>query len=154
MAGRLQHSPARVTQQLLIDLELGVAPSVPTPPNIVAHTDWSVFYDSMPNSPDKVIVVTDTQANSFLNDGFGERNIHHGIQVRVRAGTHDTGWDKANEIAYTLDRQRNARGVEVAGVNYCIAVVKVVGDVLRMGPEPNSTRRNYSINLLVAVLAM
>lgn len=150
MAGRLEHSPARVTQQLLIDLGLGQAPS--TPP--ATHPEWSVFYDSMPNSPDKVVVVTDTQAVSFINDAFGERNIHHGVQLRVRSGTHDTGWDKANEVAYTLDRQRNARGVEVAGVNYCIAVVKVVGDVLRMGPEPNSTRRNYSINLLVAVLAM
>jgi hypothetical protein len=150
MSGRLQHSPARVVQQMLVDLGLAAAPA--TPP--AAHPEWACFYDSLPSSPDKVVVVTDTQGVPHRNDGFGNRTVYHGIQIRVRAGTHDPGWNRANLIATTLDDTRNPVGVEVEGVNYCCAFVKLTGDVLRMGPEQNSTRRSFSINALVHVLAM
>jgi hypothetical protein len=146
--GVLAHSPARIVQQLLIDLGLALAPA-----NGGDHPAWPAFVDNLPNSPNNAIAVTDTQGIDFMRDAFGDRNRHHGFQVMVRAGNHEVGYAKANAIAAALDGVVEARVVTVDGDDYCVGMARTAGDVLRLGPEPNSTRRKYSVNGLVYVRA-
>src|SRR5688572_16215772 len=99
MPGRLPHSPARIVAKWIADTGLGQ-----TPNNGGTQPEWATFYYNEPNSPNNLINVTDTTPVPFRKDAFGDRNIHHGIQVKVRGGTHDVGWNKANTIAVAFDQ--------------------------------------------------
>jgi hypothetical protein len=146
--GILTHSPARIAAQLLIDLGLGTTPNAGGDQGA-----WPVFYDNLPNAPNNAVAVVDTQGIDFMRDSFGDRNRHHGFQVVVRGGTHDVGYAKANAIAAALDNVIEARVVTVDGSDYCVGMARTAGDVLRLGPEPNSTRRRFSVNGLIYVRA-
>lgn len=146
MPGTLLHSPAQIVAQLLVDLSLGNAPNVGG-----SQPTWPVFVDNEPNSPNDLITVTDTLGISFAKDAFGDRNEHHGVQVKVRGGTHGAGWPKARAIAIAFDGIVEPAIVTVGGTDYCVGMVRRTGDVLRLGPEPNSTRRGYTVNAVVYV---
>lgn len=146
MPGILVHSPARIIRQLLVDLGLG---SLPATGGIQAQ--WSIFVDNEPASPNEVITVTDTTGITFRKDAYGNRNEHHGFQVKVRGGTHEIAWEKANAIANALDQVTDNELVTISAVEYCVASIKRPSPVIRMGPEPGSTRRLFSINALAYI---
>lgn len=150
MPGSLPHSPARIVKELLILEGVGAEPA--TPP--ASHPDWSVFHDSEPSSPNSVITVTDTTGTPFRGDSHGGRNEHHGIQIMVRSGTHFGAWTKADAVKVWVDEYKvdGPRIVTIDDTDYCVGLVYRSGSVLRLGPEPNSTRRRFSINALVHVV--
>lgn len=144
MPGTLTYSPAEVTQQVLVDLGLGTYPA--TPP--AEHDLWPIFYDNLPNQPNNAMGSVDTQGIEFRGNAHGGRNEHHGVQVLVRGGTARVGWAKARAVAQAAN-QKGRRYVTVNNVTYCFRFVKKASGPLRLGPEQNSTRRLYSINILV-----
>lgn len=148
MPGTLVHSPAQVIKQWLIDEGFGTAPA--TPPT--AHSAWPVFHDNEPASPDSAITITDTQGTTFRKDSFGTRNEHHGVQIKVRGGTHAVGWPKARAIAVALDTLIDPVTVTVDGTDYCVGMIRRTGDVLRLGPEPGSTRRGFTVNAVAYIV--
>lgn len=148
MPGALNHSPADVVQALLIALGLGTTP--PTPP--AAAGSWPVYVDGEPNSPDDVIVVTDTLGAQFGRQMHGTRDEHHGVQVLVRSTTHAVGYTKARAIAVALDTEARKESVTVGNSRYCVPEVTRTSDVLRLGKGPPTDRRSrFSINVTTPV---
>lgn len=143
---RLTHSAARVLRQAIVDMSLGVNPSNAT-------TSWQVSAPKELDTPDNVITIGNTsgiqegtqQATGKLYEGFG-------IQVRVRATDHDTGWLKANAIGTALAEQLYQRTVVVDGTTYCIHCFNQTGGILETGDDiPNSKRQLFFLNGILKV---
>jgi len=149
MPGPLAHSPADITRKAMVLLGLGTMPS--------QQEEWPIFTALEPASPDNCVTVYDTtgrQSGRTHNDG--EVQEHHGIQVRVRAKTHNEGWNKARAIAHTLDTGVYQRSVLVEEYGtpqaYLIHSFSRTSDVAALGREsPESDRRLFTVNYLVSV---
>jgi hypothetical protein len=144
MPGTLLYSPADVIRQMFIDLQQGSDPA--------GNTAWPVYAADEPSTPDNVITVYDTDGR---DDGRtmpdGERQEHHGFQVRVRADDHPTGYAKARAIAVALDQSVTQRSVNLAGGQgthgYVVWSVSRTSDVLALGKEaPDSRRKLFTVN--------
>ena len=149
MSTPLADSPAAIFRQMLVDLGVGSDPADPTtvPPTVAAA--WPVYATGIPETPDDVIVVYDTDP---VDDGRsmldGERFLHVGLQVFVRAADSQVGWTKAESLAVTLDESVYQRTVTVNGNHYIVHCVNRIGGVLSLGKEvPISKRSLFSINL-------
>lgn len=148
MPGTLIHSPADVVRRLLIDLGLGTN----------GGASWPVFTDAEPNVPDNCITVRDTQGRDGGRDMVtAERAEHHGIQIRVRAGTQSAGYTKARAIAVALDSSVYQEMVVVAagaGGAYKVHAITRTTDVIALGKEvPTAKRSLFTINALISVRA-
>lgn len=115
-------------------------------------SDWPFYCAEEPNSPDNVVTFYDTEGRKHgraMNDGRVE--MGHGIQVRVRAGTHESGYTKANAIAIAMD-ELYQDDVTISGTTYIVYNITRVGDVLPNGKEPTTSRRVFTINVLATIL--
>lgn len=144
MSGILLNSPADIVRNLLITLGLGANPP---------SSSWPIYHKSEPDTPDNVITVFDTEGR---NDGRMnptlQRMYHHGIQIRVRSGTHNPGYIKANAIAIAIDENVYRETVTIAGVAYCVHCIIRTSDVIPLGKEtPISKRDLFVINAILAV---
>lgn len=150
MPGILNHSPAEVTQNVLVALGLGAYPA-----NGGNQPAWPVYYDNMSANSNNVINCSDATGQSYRGNSHGGQNVHHGVQIMVRGGTPRVAYRKANAIANAA-RQKGRRYVTVTETGftttYCFRFVRVAGDVMRVGPEGNTTRKLYSVNVLVYVV--
>lgn len=146
MAGVLLHSPADILRQLLIDLELGTA-------YVDDATSWAVFASGEADMPDDCITVYDTEGRNHGREMVhGERQEHHGFQVRVRARNHAVGYLKARDIAVKLDQEVYQELVTVEEIQYLVHAVTRVGDVLPIGKDaPRSKRSLFTINGIVSL---
>lgn len=150
MPGSLPDSPAKIMAKLLVDLTLGTTP--PTPPAM--GDPWPVYYDNEPSKPNELIAVNDTSGIVFKGDSHGGRNEHHGLQILVRGGTHDIGWPKADAVKHAMDQFKTIapRIVTVGDNEYCVGQIRRTGGIMRLGPEGNTTRRRYTINVLAYII--
>lgn len=150
MSSLLNHSPAEIIRQLIIDLSLGTMPT--------DRDDWPVSVDAEPDSPDNCITITDTTGH---DDGqhqpTGELREHYGIQIRIRAVTHPVGWVKTNTLRKTLSENVYLQGVSVqrsgeTATYYTVHALGGFSSVLRMGKDiRTSKRRLFSLNLIAAI---
>jgi hypothetical protein len=151
MSGSLDHSPADVVRQLLVDLSFATM-----------HTDggaWPAYVGRVPDSPDEMMVLTDTAGrDSGRTSPDDERQEHYGFQVMLRANTHEEGYAKANEIAIALDKYTTLEGVSIDNAGtagdsvYLIYAITRTTGVIPLGREsPASDRRLFTINALVAL---
>lgn len=143
----LPHSPADVLRTLLIQLGLGGDPAaLPLPP-------WPVYVASEPGEPDQVLTCYDTAGRDLGRlMPTGERVEMHGVQVRVRAGTHAAGWQKAQALAVALDEDVYRQTVTLAGTTYLVQEVQRAGTVLSLGRDaPASARRIFTLNCLLSL---
>lgn len=141
----LTHSPADVVRWLLVALGLGTDPE--------GGDSWPVFAAGEPDSPDNCITVFDTVGT---DDGrvmvTGEAVRHPGIQVRVRAKNHATGWAKADAIRTALAQSVYLEAVAVGGNHYLLHSASKIGNVLALGKEsPVSKRSIFTLNCQVSV---
>lgn len=149
MPGLLLHSPADVVRQLLVDLGLGIDYADD-------RTDWALFASGEPDLPDNCITVYDTTG---LDEGremvSGERQEHHGLQIRVRSKTQAVGFAKARDISVALDEDVYQETVAVDGDSYLVWAVRRTGDPLFLGKDaPNSKRNLFTINATVSLRAV
>lgn len=140
MSGELDHSPATIISQLLVDLGLGTLPA--------DSEAWPVYTSVEPNAPDNVITVFDTQgANAGRHMKTGERQEFHGIQVRVRSAEYPVGYAKAREIAVALDEEVYRTEVLVEFTTYLVHSISRSSDVLSLGKDsPRTARRLFTVN--------
>lgn len=145
MSGTLEHGPADIIGQLLVDL--GVA-SDPT-----TDTSWPVSVSEDLATPDNAISVFDTQGveqGSVHNDG--EVQEQEGILIRIRARDYPTGFTKAHAIAIQLDQNVSYEPVLLGSKNYIVHSVNRTGGVIHVGKEsPSSKRHLFTINAVVAL---
>ena len=144
MSGALSDSVAMVMQYLLVGESVGTLPE--------DGDNWPIFVGFKPDSPDSVIVLTDTTG---VKDGrdmtSGEQFMHYGFQVLVRATTYPVGWAKAHAIAVVLDESVDIENIEVGDNRYIVYAVSRQGGVLSLGREPGSQRPEFSFNCTVAL---
>lgn len=145
MAGLLNHTPADIMSWLLVGLGVG-GDSTKSP-----LPSWPVYSGVEPNSPDNCITVKGTTDVDDMRTFEGERQLHYGVQIRIRSTTEKIGYARALLIATTLD---TVAGVGVVtptpNVNtYWITVVNVKNGVLQLGIDNPSTKRYlFTINCL------
>lgn len=144
------HSPARIVSRLLVDLGLGAEPVNSA---AAAPVTWPVYTDSEPTTPDNLIVVTDTAGT---DDGramvTGESMGHDGIQVRVRAVDHATGWTKIDSILNTLAQEVERTAVTIGATVYLVHCLAKFGPILALGKgRPGSALSKFSFNCVVAI---
>lgn len=140
----LTNSPADIVAYLLAELGAG---SLPT-----ANTSWPIYAGGEPDLPDNCITVYDTEGSDHgRNMVTGEVMGHQGIQIRVRANTHNVGWARADLLSSYLADVRQ-RTVSISGVAYTVACFARIGDVIAIGRDrPQGSRRVFTLNALVDV---
>lgn len=140
----LQHSPARITRQVLIDLGLGSASG-----------DWPVFVANEPDSPDAAITVHDS-GNEGRSDGRsmidGTLWSHPAVVVTVRAASDGAGWPKAEAIRQALSGVLD-REVTVSGTDYTVHCYSGIGNVVSFGhPSEQGKRHLFNVTARLSVL--
>lgn len=146
-----KHAPADVIRWLLINLGLGIAPTV------ADLTDWQVSAEKERDSPDNTITVYDTDgADDGRSMVDGTIFYHYGFQVRVRGHSHQLGWRKANDIRTALAKNVSFTDVTVndgiSAGNYVVYSVVRIGGVLSLGwDDPNTRRHLFTVNALVTL---
>lgn len=141
---QLLHSPAQIIQQMMIDLDEGTDGSL--------NNSWPIFATVEPDDPDNCITVYDTQGT---DDGRtmtdGRADVHHGIQVRVRAYDHSTGYVKTKTIRNDFETVQNKQ-VSLNLQLYLVECVNKIGDVLPLGQDaPNSKRQVFTLNVVTPI---
>jgi hypothetical protein len=143
---QLDHSPSEILQKLLIQAGLATLPLVET------TTTWPAYITNKPSRPDACIILTDTPPKMDGRIAFdGEVMQHEGIQIMVRATTHQLGWAKINAIAGAFDEDVYLETVHVDNTNYVVHAIKRANGPLPLGKEPESTRLLFTLNVLATI---
>lgn len=150
----LSHSPADIIRWVIIGLGLGTDPD--------DGGEWPVFVSNEPALPDSSITVFNTTPIDGGREMVeGERSMHWGIQVRVRAATDPEAFARAEAIRKAFDEQVGAyglnlaepSGVGTATVNYCVQAVTNTG-LMILGKEVAATKRwVYVVNAKTFIYA-
>lgn len=149
MSISLEHSPAHIIQQLLIDLGEATATA--------SSGDWPVFIANEPDSPDSLLSVIDTVgAIDGRNMVSGDIYEHYGVQITIRDATYKLGHKKAREIAKALTEEVqntvvSIEGVTGTGTDYYLVHNVTHRGILSLGKGPNSDRSFFTLNLLVSL---
>lgn len=143
MSGYLDHFPADIIRQLLIDLGVG---------SEVGAADWPTFSQREPDSPDNVITVYDTMGRDLgRTNPDSVRSERYGIQVRVRGGDIDATGVRARTVAMVLDSVVR-RPVTIDTTSYLVLSFVRTGPVLRLGIDaPSSGRWIFVVNGLASL---
>lgn len=147
MSGRLQHSPAKIIQSLLIARALGTSAALDP------LQGWPVYAPTEPGIPDDVITVTGTSnVTHGRNHNTGQVGEHYGLSIRIRSAIEEDGYDKANEIATELNEDVYKIIVTLETVDYCIQSIRAVNGVLYIGYQtPESKRHVHVLNCLADI---
>lgn len=158
MPNVLNHSPAVIVAQLLVDLGLAVAPSYAVGQDgIVSYSGqpWPAFSTSEPDFPDEVVTVYDQLGtNSGRFQFSGALQEFYGLQARIRSLDHDGGWIKADSIrrAWAAAPGQPApfvydRTVTVLGSVYLVSCFSNVKEVMILGKDSPDTKRSlFTVN--------
>lgn len=140
----MTHSPARVLSKLLVDLTVGTDPT--------ANTDWPVYTDGEPPSPDNTITTFNKEGGQtirFMPTGTFDGPM--GVQVRIRGKDNPTGWAKADALATALS-QVYRESVTVESSTYLVHCLSQMGSVLSLGKEAPTSKRNlFTVNMVMSV---
>lgn len=141
MSDLLDHSPADILRKLFIIKGYGGDPATSPLPG------WPVYASGEPSEPDAAITIYDTTGRVLGRDFTGWNTTHHGIQIRIRASAHTSGYLKANAIAVAMDRGFFQANVTIGSANYKVETFTRTSDILPLGKESApSKRRIFTIN--------
>lgn len=95
----LDHEPAVIVQQVLVQLGLGKLPSDAT----LGHDDWPIFAPTEPDRPDCAVTVQETVGRDDGRDMLdGGKDGTYGLQIRVRGNNRARAKFKASQIVSTI----------------------------------------------------
>lgn len=141
----LLHPPAKILVQLLVDAGQ-VSP-------YTSLTDWPMFWDAEPDSPDDCVTAHDTAGVvDSIDQVVGEIMEHRGFQLRVRSSKPDVGYAKIEALrAYMVASVKNQL-VNVNGTQYVVYALAMRQAILPLGKDvPNSKRSVFTTNGLMSV---
>jgi hypothetical protein len=155
MSNTLLHSPAKITAQLMIDNLLGGSPvdANGQPLHAGLLPLWPIYATVEPGDPDNVITVYDTTGQDDCRTMDGKIQQHYGIQVRVRAVDHPTGWQQIDLIRHGLSEDVYQENVTIDGSQYSVWCYSGFGQILPLGRDiaNNTDRRIFTLNFLMVV---
>src|SRR6266568_4440050 len=136
------NSPSKVVHQLLLNLDLGEGEG----------EDWNAFISFLPDTPDRAICVYDTAGKMDGRLMDGEQVEHPGIQIRVRGPDYAETWEKAQDIALSLDTMQKVV-VTVEEKGYIIHNVSRTGAIIPTGVEETggNRRHHFTINMVLTL---
>ncbi|MDR2170652.1 MAG: minor capsid protein [Planctomycetaceae bacterium] len=136
---------AQVVRRILLDLHISQPESV---------KDWFTTVAYLPDSPqakDNIITVTDTEGNK---DGrimySGETIIHPGCQIRTRATTYLTAYQKIKEIQIAMDKVHNYM-TQIDNTMAYLQTISQQGGIMPMGLDSSGRRFHFSINYIATI---
>lgn len=137
----LTHDPADIIRYLLISKSLGTLPT--------ARGDWPVFTAIEENAPDNAITTYNTTGKvQGRIQKTGEYVEKPGIQIRVRASTHQLGYAKGKTIESTLDTDVYQDQVTIGGSVYEVHAVSRSSNLIFAGRDSSSSKRFiFTLNL-------
>lgn len=139
------HSPADVLRWAMISYGIVTDP--------VLETAWPCFTSIEPNTPDRVVTTFDT--TGYLQARVqiaGDQIEKYGVQIRIRASSHEDGWAKGSAIIALLDRDIRRQSVTIGGSTYCIQSVHRKSSLIEIGKELQITKRHlWTINCTMTV---
>lgn len=153
MPGLLEHSPARIVQELLIGAGLA------TDPERSINGAWPAYVGREPDRPDELIRVSNTQGRDFgTTQVDGELQEHQGIQILIRSTSEERGYLKAQRIAVFLDAVKRSL-VEItqeeAGTGtseYILHAITRSSNVMSLGLDaPVGKRHLFTLNAVCAI---
>lgn len=132
-----------VLRKLFIDNELGTD----------LEGVWPIFEGFKPDSPDSCIVLIETASVSQGRYMTGPRIRKYGCSVQLRTIKYTTGDDKSRSIAKALTETISyPASVTTEDSNeFSIHNVEVASGPLYIGPEPETRRNIWTLNLLVPI---
>ncbi len=142
----MNHSPADVTAQLLIELGLATDPT--------AGGAWPVFVNGEPDAPDDCLTVYDEGGQDDGGLMAGELQAHYGVQVRCRTRSQALGWIKLEAIRDALgrlDANQTVAMVEGTPTSYLVRCYAGIGQALVLGRDGSSSRRLLTLNALASL---
>lgn len=141
MSVYLTHPPEKIIRQLLLNLGHGTETG-----------DWTTYYTFQPDAPNNSLCVYGPVGRSGNRDmNSGEKQDFHGIQVRVRAESQDTGYLKAQQIQAALDQDVQRTGVVVSSVGYLIWNMSRSSGIISLGFDGQTRRRLWTMNYLATI---
>jgi hypothetical protein len=145
----MNHSPAQILAQAL--LEASSSPFTAATPGAAEGEAWSVYTGAMPDAPDSVLVLFDTDGVVQTRLLASGRHVgRHGVQLRLRALSYREGFEQAH-VAATLLEQMRRRTVQLDDDTYTIDTVIRTSQILSMGQDVRR-REEFSLNVHVAFI--
>lgn len=141
----LSHSPADILRWALIGLGVGSSPAT--------NSSWPMFVSNEPDMPDNCITLFDTvgRSNGRLMV-TGELVDMLGVQVRVRADSHTTGYARSAAIRKVMAEDAYLKRVTIGAVTYLLGSVNNISQIMVLGKDEKTNRRSlFTINAVVAV---
>lgn len=147
MPNALQHSPARVLQELLI--------SIGAASRWGDNQAWPVFATKEPDAPDNVLTTYNTSPVVHGSSQVdGETWQSYGFQVRIRANDPDEAWAVAAEVQRALDQDVYRHAVTVEGSSYCVHSCNGTSVMDLNDNTPRDKRSLYTVNGTMDVRAL
>lgn len=145
MSGVLEHSPADIVGQALLDLGEVADP--------VGTGSWPLGISEDLPQPDNMVSIFDTQGKmQGSTQPTGEQQTQEGIMIRVRSRNHKTGFTKAHALAIVLDETIIYDTVTIESKSYRIHSINRTSDVIPVGKETGASKRHlFTINATVAL---
>jgi hypothetical protein len=148
-AGPLLHSPADVLRWVLVQAtSLGDPTVTPLP-------DWPGYESREPSLPDNCVTLYDTEPRDDGRSQIdGEREVHYGVQVRVRGRDKKTAAGKAWALVDALNEDIYFDVVTVPpeGTQYRVySVSNAVGPLFIGRDSPTTDRSLYTINCFLTL---
>jgi len=142
----LQLSPAEVITRYIIDtLALMTDPD--------DRADWPLYSTSLPDGDNvkaNVGCVFDTTGVSDQRSMNGTWPEHPGIQLRIRARNHKTGYQKIEVVAKALDEVA-AASITIGSLEFEIQNVRRTSPIVPLGIEEGKRRVNFTVNFLITI---
>lgn len=142
----MEHSPAHILQQLIVDLDLGQKPTT-------AGATWPTTISVVPTAPDQNIATFDTTGIlRTRNMSNGKRSSFPGFNIRIRAREFPVAMAKALAICTKFDENVKNAVVVVESKIYRVLSIRRTSNPIFAGPEEGSSRPLVTINGLITVM--
>lgn len=136
----LNHNPAIIFRQLLVDLGVGSDPPSSGSPSL---NTWYLHANKNVNEPDQILVVhhtPDIKSGRVMNTG--KVDLQYGIQVYGRHKSNATLSAKMESLVTVLDETIYQNTVTVDSTQYLVHAFSNRGPILDIGEEEGKTKRN------------
>jgi len=134
-----------------------VTPVLGTDPEVVPLQDWPIYVDDLPDEPDNLVRVHDTEGRVWGRVHHGQTITYPGLQFWIRGVDHTTGYPKAAQIEAWLDKvsRQEVTVVHPVGTDPVTYLIQAIHRTTGLGPvqTPNDEkdRSSFVINAIIKI---
>lgn len=149
------HPISQIISRLMVQKGLGTVPTT------TSVREWPIYISDLPNTPDHLIRVTDTQGRNVGRiQNTGEMLDYQGFQITIRGRRYDLTYMKAQSIADTFDTDVYYEDVVLHNpdVTYKVQSITRTTDIQPIGSGISTRGRtlsdlvSFTINAVVCIV--